>query len=479
MEKRFVSALILAAMLYGVVASSVSCGDAGDTPGDVNGTTTAEESTADPLADNLPAKNYEGADVTLLVRTERMYYLSAGEETGDALNDAVYKRNLAVEQRFGVKLNYHDVVSDASVFTKAVESSVMADDEGYDIICPDYWWRLDTSGYFLDLNTLDYLDFDRPWWNKAWNENSSIGGKSFTCVGYLCLDLLRNTEVVYFNKTMINQFGLEDPYSLVKENKWTLEKASELGRSVAGDVDGNGKIDENDRFGLYMNGHARAGLYYSFDLSIISNKNGELSVNTLSERDIALNDMIYNLFNNNESNLYRGDSTVDFTTTLAYKPFNQNNLLFTFFALTAVEAMRSTEIDFGIIPTPKYDTKDEWISSNYGCTLSAIPVNAPDVERAAIILEALNAESYKQVTPVYYENVLKGKLARDNDSEEMLDMIFGNLRFNFGFIHSNHLEGISGFYSGKTENLASYYAANIEAVKSSLEKLQEAYDEMK
>ena len=58
-------------------------------------------------------------------------------------------------------------------------------------------------------------------------------------------------------------------------------------------------------------------------------------------------------------------------------------------------------------------------------------------------------------------------------------MIFGNLRFDFGFIHNNHLEGIGGFNSGTTENLASYYAANIEAVKSSLEKLQKTYDEMK
>lgn len=480
MEKRLTAAIILTAMLSGMALTLAACGQEETVGSDTTDSASVEETTADPLADDLPEVNYNGADVTLLVRTERLYYLKSDEETGDTLNDAVYQRNLAVEQRFGVKLNYHDVASDMGLFTKAVESSVMAGDEGYDIICPDYWWNLDTFGYFLDLNTLDYLDFDKPWWSKAWNEHAAISGKCFTSVGYLCLDLLRNTEVVYFNKKMIDQFKLDDPYELVKDNKWTLDKVSEMGQSVAGDVDGNGVIDENDRFGLYINTQARAALYYSLGFSLISNKGGELSVNQLSERDTALNELVVKLFNNNSSNLFGHDVTVDFTTTAAYKPFNQNNLLFTFFALTAVEAMRMTDVEFGIVPVPKFDTEQEWISSNYGCTLSAIPVNTPDTDRSAIILEALNAESYRSVTPVYYESVLKGKLARDNDSENMLDMIFGNLRFDFGFIHNNHLSAIpGGFTSGTDENLASRYASSVETLKGRLEELQDAYNEMK
>lgn len=480
MKKRLTSAIILAAMLSGMAFTTISCGQEAS-PGNetTDGSTVPEDTTADPLADDLPDIKFDDADVTLLVRTERMYYLSAEEENGDTLNDAVYKRNLAVEQRFGVKLNYHDVTSDSSIFTKAVESSVMADDEGYDIICPDYMWNLDTSGYFLDLNTLDYLDFNKPWWSKAWNEHAAISGKCYTSVGYLSLDLLRNTEVVYFNKRMIDQYKLDDPYKLVNDNEWTLDKVNEMGQAVAGNVDGNGIIDENDRFGIYMNRHARNSLYYSLGFSLISNDNGEISINTLSERDTALNELIVNLFNNDDSNLFGDDVTVDFTTTAAYKPFNQNNLLFTFFALTAVETMRMTDVEFGIVPVPKFDTEQEWISSNYGCTLSAIPVNAPDVNRSAIILEALNAESYRNVTPVYYESVLKGKLARDNDSEEMLDMIFGNLRFDFGFIHSNHLSGIpDGFTSGTDTNIASRYASRLETLKGRLEELLNAYDEM-
>lgn len=366
MEKRLTSAIILTAMFSGMALTSTACGQKENGGKDVvTDSTSVGKTTDDPLADNLPDVNYNDADVTLLVRTERLYYMKVDEETGEPLNDAVYKHNLAIEQRFGVKLNYHNVASDK-------------------------------------------------------------------------------------------------------------------GQSVAGDIDGNGVIDENDRFGLYINEQACPALYYSLGFSLISNKNGNLSVNPLSERDTALNELIVKLFNNNNSNLFGKDVTVDFMTTAAYKPFNQNNLLFTFFALTAVEAMRMTDDEFGIVPVPKFDTEQEWISSNYGCTLSAIPVNTPDVDRSAIILEALNAESYRSVTPVYYESVLKGKLARDNDSEEMLDMIFGNLQFDFGFIHSNHLSGIpADFTAGTDTDMASKYASKLETLKGKLEELQKAYDEMK
>lgn len=75
-----------------------SCGEAAVSGGDTSAAsdTASAETTVDPLADNLPEKNWNGADFNLLVRTERLYYLDAEEETGDTLNDAVYARNSAV-----------------------------------------------------------------------------------------------------------------------------------------------------------------------------------------------------------------------------------------------------------------------------------------------------------------------------------------------------------------------------------------------
>ena len=183
------------------------------------------------------------------------------------------------------------------------------------------------------------------------------------------------------------------------------------------------------------------------------------------------------MFNGNDSVIYALDSTVDFTTTAAFKPFNQNNLLFTFFALTAVEAMRASDVNFGIVPVPKYDEEQEWISYNYGCTLSCIPVNTPDAERSAIILEALNAESARKVVPEYYNRVLQGKLARDDESLGMLDMIFDKLSFTFDFINDGQLGHIPlKIAEAEVENVTAYFDSNKSALEGHLEKLVEAYN---
>ena len=53
----------------------------------------------------------------------------------------------------------------------------------------------------------------------------------------------------------------------------------------------------------------------------------------------------------------------------------------------------------------------------------SVPATASDIERTGTIIEALNAYSYKAIDEVYYELTLQDKLARDENSVRMLDMI--------------------------------------------------------
>ena len=470
--KQHISALLLIAML----ASLASCG--GGTPAaDTTAPTSLDTTTAPAeteLTDHLPDKDYGGAEVNLLVRTERLYYLDT-EENGDVFDDAVYARNRAVEERFNVKLNYTDVKSDQTLFVGAVQSSVMAGDEGYDIIIPDYHWGANVPDYMVNLRGSQYLDFDKPWWSKAWNDASDIGTGFYSCVGYYCLDLLRDVEVTYFNKTLIDEHQLENPYDLVNSGKWTFDKAIEMGKSVARDVNGDTLFDENDAYAMYMNIHSVRGLYAAMGAQMVVRENGELKMHGIDDEYVKINDIVYNLRNGNNAVLYRDDSTVDFTTTLAYKPFNQNNLLFTFFALTAVEAMRQTDVDFGIVPVPTLNEGDPIRVFNYGCSTSCIPVNAPDTERSEILLEALNYQSWKDTIPVYYERVLKGKLARDDESEAMLDLIFENVYFDTGFVYNNQLGRPEAIHEGTTENIVSYYDSNKATYETMLAELIALY----
>ena len=126
----------------------------------------------------------------------------------------------------------------------------MAGDGSYDLVMPDYYSFSITEDIFCNLLDFDVLNFDSEWWCQGWNDNITFNGKLYSCVGDFCLDLLRNTHVVYFSKQAINEYGLEIPYDLTKSGKWTLDTMVEMGRNMAQDLNADGKYDLNDSYGI-------------------------------------------------------------------------------------------------------------------------------------------------------------------------------------------------------------------------------------
>ena len=65
----------------------------------------------------------------------------------------------------------------------------------------------------------------------------------------------------------------------------------------------------------------------------------------------------------------------------------------------------------------------------------AVPVTSNNIEMIGAVTEVLNAESWKLVTPAYYDVALKVKATRDMESVEMLDQIFNSRIFDFGYVY--------------------------------------------
>ncbi len=76
--------------------------------------------------------------------------------------------------------------------------------------------------------------------------------------------------------------------------------------------------------------------------------------------------------------------------------------------------------------------KENYLTRIEGCELPCAPVTTQDAERPSIILDALAAESTDTVVKAYYDVALKGKYTRDEESVEMLDLIFANRIFDLG-----------------------------------------------
>ena len=140
-------------------------------------------------------------------------------------------------------------------------------------------------------------------------------------------------------------------------------------------------------------------------------------------------------------------------------------------------AYRSMDDDFGILPYPKFDEDDEYTTAINGVAqLTCIPITVPNVERTGAILEALCAYSARDVVPAFYEVSLKTKYARDDESEEMMDIIKGSIIYDIGYLAGSSLQscGRDMAQSGASD-FSSFYASNESAAIKSVEQFNEDY----
>ena len=142
--------------------------------------------------------------------------------------------------------------------------------------------------------------------------------------------------------------------------------------------------------------------------------------------------------------------------------------------------LRDSELDFGIVPYPKYDeNQKEYITYNFGTYYMAIPTSASNPEMSAVILEALNAESYNTVKDAYYEVNMKVKFSRDETTQRMLDIIVDTEYFDFTFVNESATDHIVMYFFGEVtshnENIASAYERRQKSFQNKLEKLFETY----
>ena len=174
-------------------------------------------------------------------------YWSEGEN-GDTLNDAVFKRNRAVEEAYNIKISLLELPDTNAT----VRKNIQAADDFSDIVFPSNIGELLSlaqQGCFLDLNQVEELQLTQPWWDQR-IQDLAIHGRLFCATGDISIrDELREMAVLY-NKTLYSQFDYPDPYELVANNKWTWETMASMIRDVARDVNGDGDMTVADQYGL-------------------------------------------------------------------------------------------------------------------------------------------------------------------------------------------------------------------------------------
>ena len=90
-----------------------------------------------------PDKKFDGQNVNFLLWTEICHF-AAEEESGDTINDAVYARNIKVQDMFGVTFTYDSrkgAGAEYGSWLNTLNSSILAGDNAYQI-AGGYGYRL-------------------------------------------------------------------------------------------------------------------------------------------------------------------------------------------------------------------------------------------------------------------------------------------------------------------------------------------------
>ena len=279
---------------------------------------------------------------------------------------------------------------------------------------------------------LDYPDFDKPWWPDSLIKEATCGGKLYFCSGDISTYMIYYMYATFFNKDLAESYGIESPYQMVRNGSWTLDKMIEICSGVYNDLNGDGKKGIDDQFGFTTQRIFTDNFFFASGLrTTIPGDEGlpVLSPEFGGEKTQALVEKLVSAFK--MEGLYNHDDS-----GTAHIPFAEGRAVFLMHEVQTAEIrLRTSDINYGIIPSPKYDEaqSDYYGVTSFPYTLYGIPIDAPDPQQSGIVLEALASESYRTVSPALFETALKVKYASDEDMSEMYDIIRRNNVFDIGF----------------------------------------------
>ena len=437
------------------------------------------------MPDNLPDDlDFGGMDVTCLHldgdKNRRELYVE--EDTGDALDSAIYARNLTVEERLNMKIA--PIAGDAS---SLAATAVTAGIDDYQTVWGQQYTLMKqaTQGLYFNFYDMKYIEPEQPWWAQNFIEAATIGNdRLYYLTGDATMTLLMNMGVVYVNNSIFeNMYGpVDDLYQIVLEGGWNFDVMQKYIEGTYIDANGDTVRDVDDIYGfaahtISMMDYLVGGADFRF-CDYDDEGYPYLIIN--SERAVSFAEELQKLMYENTGTYILEGSVAGEQTGIA--KFSEDTLMFLPFRAETSEKLRDMESDYAILPCPKFGEDQENYSTavHDSATVLCIPItNVERQEATCAFLEAFAAESYRTVTDVYFGTLLKEKFARDENVATIFDIILEGVYFDFACLHSYALNSIGQIFRSTTSDrgatFASFYQKNAKVYDKTMQKLVAAY----
>lgn len=378
--------------------------------------------------------NFEGRKYTILncLRDQWQYnaYITSHEMSSEPINNAIYVRTAWLEKTLNCKLEEHNFNIDTNELTDAYTKDVYSGSNTYSAayLQPEKVMSEIIEGSLYPLNDISSLKLDKSYWCKEIMEETSLGNVHYSAASDAQLMHIEGTWGVLFNIQYLNDREAELPYEMVRNGTWTIEEMHKICRQVS-NLNGDESFDFNE------NGNALYGFvtYWNGIGTLLYGTNGYFG-----KKDV----MDFPYLTCNTAEFYeRAQKVADFCSdpgtfyygkTSGYvnsydKIFLDGRAVFMGGQLMHMALISKTNIDFGIVPFPKYDVDqpDYNVSASVSAPFLVVPIGCTQKEDIGLIMDAMSFEANRTLVDVYYVDHLElktntGELSAD---VEMIELI--------------------------------------------------------
>ncbi|MBR2460540.1 MAG: hypothetical protein IKB34_04870, partial [Clostridia bacterium] len=377
---------------------------------------------------------------------------SEDDDLSDPIKKSVFERNAIIKQAYNAVIERQP----ESDF-QTIANDTLAHGEEYNAYMLKVKGALTISltGVLLDFNgEVDYINLNEEWWDTTTIDTLSIKNKAYFALGDINTVDDDATWCVLFNKALREKYpSLPNFYDKVKDGEWTIENMKLwASKSIIEDNGSLGnKWDPNNtyQYGMFYQDECATVLLQSSGVTpFIKEKNGNLKSNIGSLEMQNTVDAIreYFMLENSDSekwalniNNVSGYGGADIWQEVARGGFKVNKALFFMCHCGSINLLRDMDNDFGILPIPKVLESQEKYGNTVqytNATCYSLPYNTPNIAFSGFMLEAMgyySSRTYSETDSLkvaYYETTLQRKGARDDESWDMLDLVFENRIFD-------------------------------------------------
>ena len=421
--KRILLLILALAML---IPSLVACGKKDDQSDGGSNTDLPDQNTAEEYYLNTLSKTYDADEILICTQADNTKGDTELTTESTLVDQAIFERHVLLEEKFDIEILFDTLPGDVSEDMTRMRTMATVD-EGADFFIHQgkALMTLAIEGNIKKLNDVPTVNLAKDWWNQSMVENTTINNVTYIAGGPFTPWYYGAPIAIAFNKDLVTRYEIPDLYETVSSGNWTLEEMAKISKDY-------GIYNEeqemypiavnttNPTYSLFVSSGGKMTELSDDGVISVSHLGNEASRNILEDvLDACSPQTNYFQSVSNSAGKFIEGKAVLWVTSVGF----------------IANRLRTSEIDYGIIPCPKLDSSQpEYIST--GLANSSFCVGIParlEGEYAnwvGTFMEAYCFLGYDKIKPARYDTLLKYQVALDPSASEMMDIIFGNMYFD-------------------------------------------------